>query len=100
MRTSDERALGGQGHRVARLSMSRPVCDISGLSVVARTVAISARIQSGPFQGCVPPKQPSPPAAETAAASVPPLCKAMGADITGWASPNISVNLVCNMAEQ
>lgn len=71
----------------------------NGRSVVARMVAISARIQSGPFQGCVPPKQPSPPAADTAAASVPPLCRAMGADITGWASPNISVNLVCNMGE-
>lgn len=45
----------------------------------------------------MPPKEPNPPAAETAAARVPPLCSAIGADITGYERPNISVNLVRNI---
>jgi len=54
--------------------------------------------------GVLGPAEPRPgigegqsPAPETAEASVPPLCMAIGADITGYASPNSSVNLVRNI---
>jgi hypothetical protein len=59
--------------------------------------SVTASIQSGPLAGWIPPNEPSPPAAETAPASRPPLCSAIGADITGYVSPNISVNLVRSM---
>ena len=53
-----------------------------GRSVSLRTWAICWRSQSGP-RSVVPPKVPSPPASETAAANCPPLWLLMGADITG-----------------
>ena len=45
----------------------------------------------------IPPKLPRPPACDTAAANFPPQCMVMGADITGWDIPSISVNLVCSI---
>gem|GEM_PF-7118706 len=66
----------------------------NGRSVTARILAISAWIQSGPRHGCTPPKDPSPPAADTAPARVPPEWKAIGAETIGWAIPRSSVNRV------
>ena len=54
----------------------------NALPVRERTSAICCRSQSGP-KLLVPPNVPSPPAAETAAASSPPLWLLIGADITG-----------------
>jgi hypothetical protein len=68
-----------------------------GRSVTARMAATSALIHSGPLAGWTPPKDPNPPAAETAPARRPPLCSAMGADMMGWARPNISVKRVRSM---
>jgi hypothetical protein len=66
-----------------------------GPSVVVRMCAISfSSSQSVCFCGWRPPKLPSAPAFETAAASVPPQCNAIGADMIGYVSPNISVKRV------
>ena len=54
-----------------------------GASVAARTFAACSVTQSGGCAEWMPPKDPIAPAPETAAASVPPLCIAIGADMTG-----------------
>ena len=58
------------------------------------TSAAWAWTQSGPSVAWIPPNEPIPPAAETAAASVPPLCIAIGAAMIGCSRPNSSVKRV------
>ena len=69
----------------------------NGLPVAPRTYAICSRSQSEPSP-LLAPKVPKPPAADTAAASVPPLWLLIGAFITGSDSPSRSVKRVRSMA--
>ena len=69
--------LGNTGMK----SLMKPTAN--GWSVVVRMCAISFSSQSVSFCGWRPPKLPSAPAFETAAASVPPQYNAMGADMMG-----------------
>ena len=66
----------------------------NGRSVRSRTSAACALTQSGPSVAWMPPNEPMPPPADTAAANVPPLCIAIGADMMGCWRPNSSVNRV------
>src|SRR5262249_49196152 len=80
--------LGKRGMK----SLINPTAN--GAGVIDRIRAISLVNQSVSFRGWMPPKLPNPPDFETAAASVPPLCIAIGADMIGYLSPNNSVKRV------
>jgi hypothetical protein len=64
----------------ARNAVMKPTAN--GRSVRSRTRAICARTHYGPSAEMLP-KEPSAPLADTAVASVPPLWRAIGADIRG-----------------
>src|SRR4051795_4733122 len=69
-----------------------------GASVAVRTFAACSVTPSGGWAEWMPPNDPIPPAFDTAAARVPPLCIAIGADMIGCSSPKSSVKRVWSMS--
>jgi hypothetical protein len=81
-----------KGSTYSRNGVMNPIAN--GRSVASRTIATCSAIQLASRSVCIPPNDPRPPACETAAARTPPLCIAIGADITGDARSNSSVKRV------